>query len=358
VNISISIVRQFLLGVLLAGVMVPPATALEVLIEEDLIEGIIVKEQLVRVADNAIFLLDTSSSMNETFRDTGQSKLKLVEDTFKKRNSYFPDIGHKFGIYTYTPWEEYYAVQPYNREGVAAALDKVRKDGNGPTPLKKGLEELEPVLETLTGRTAVFVFSDGEYTGGNPTKIARKLATNYDICFYVISTAKENKNTTLKQDVASLNACSRVITLESYLYRPEYQSGALFDVIATEEIITTTETRIAGLKVDDINFGFDKTELTDKDKAELDELAEFMADNPESYAYIAGYTDNVGPEDYNEGLSRRRTETVASYLSDTHGIDEFRLVLQWFGSDNPLVANDTSANRAKNRRVEVAVGGL
>ena len=83
-----------------------------------------------------------------------------------------------------------------------------------------------------------------------------------------------------------------------------------------------------------------------------------MSENPESYAVIAGYTDNTGPEDYNEGLSQRRTEMVAGYLVEKYGVGPDRLVLQWYGSDNPLVANDTRDGRAQNRRVEVALGGV
>jgi OOP family OmpA-OmpF porin len=173
----------------------------------------------------------------------------------------------------------------------------------------------------------------------------------------VISTAKADANITLAEDVAALNACSRMIPLEAFLNRPEYTTGALFDVRATEEIVTTTETKITGLKVDNMNFGFDKSELTDHDKSELDELSQFMKGKPESIAVIVGYTDNVGTEDYNEGLSRRRTEMVATYL-DTNGIDLTRLVLHWVGSDNPLASNDTAEGRAENRRVEVAIGGL
>jgi OOP family OmpA-OmpF porin len=331
--------------------------ALEVVTEEDLVQGIVVEDQLVKVAENAIFLLDTSSSMTEEFRDSGKTKRELVENEFKKRNSYFPNIGHKFGIYVYTPWEEFYAVQPFNREGVAAALDAVSEKGIGPTPLKKGLEELEELLPALSGRTAVFVFSDGEYTGGNPRKVAERIASNNDICFYVISTAKEGQNNSLQESVASLNACSRMIPLEYYLNRPEYQSGALFDVIATEEVVTLVETRTE-VRVDNINFAFDKSELNEKDMAELDELGELMNEVPDSYAVIAGYTDNTGAEDYNEGLSQRRTEMVASYLSEKHGVGPDRLVLQWYGSHNPLVSNDTREGRGENRRVEVAVGGV
>ena len=343
--------------ILLVAVQLP-ASAVEVIMEEDLVKGIIVAEQFVKVADNAIFLLDTSSSMDKEFGDTGKSKIELVYTAFSDGNRYMPDLGYQFGLYAYTGWKEYYPMQLYNREKFAAALDAVPKKGSGATPLKWGLINLEPLLKPLTGRTAVFVFSDGQYTGTSPAQIARRLASEYDICFYVISTAEEDVTATLNQNVANLNSCSRVIPLEYFLYRPEYTSGALYDVRATETIVTTMETRIAGLEVDNIHFAFDKTELNDKDKSELDELAEFMKMKPESYAVIAGYTDNVGTEDYNEGLSRRRTEMVATYLSNTHGIDGSRMVLQWYGSGNPIVGNDTREGRTQNRRVEVAVGGI
>lgn len=353
-----SIVRNFLLAMSLSGLVAMPALAVEIVTEEDLIEGTIVENQLVRLADNAIFLLDTSSSMDEKFRETGKSKLELVSTQMSKRMSYFPNIGYNFGIYTYTPWKEFYAVQPFDREKVLAAMQTLPKDGSGPTPLRSGLKHLEDVLKTLSGRSVVFVFSDGEYTGPSPSEISRSIASDYDVCFLVISTAREHKNNALQGNVASLNSCSRMIPLEDFLERPEYTTGALFDVKATEKIVRTTETRVVALAAEGINFGFDKTELGATDKAELDKLGKVMKEKPESYALIAGYTDNIGSEDHNEGLSRRRAEIVASYIMDNYGVDASRLVLQWHGSDNPLVSNETPEGREKNRRVEMTVGGL
>ena len=351
-------IRAAILAGSIAGIIALPVSAVEVVTEEDLVKNVIKKEQLVRVADNAIILMDTSSSMNDAFEGSETPKIDVVANEMKRRNGYFPEIGHNMGIYTFTPWKVIYPTQLYNREKVAAALDTLPKKGGGPTPLKSGLTKLEEVLKPLTGRTAVFLFSDGEYTGGSPAEIAKKLAANHDVCFYVISTAKPKKETTLKEDVASLNACSRVIPLAEFLNRPEYTTGALFDVRVTEDVVTSTEKRIAGLKVNNINFAFDETKLSDKDKAELDELGAFMKGHPKSYAVIAGYTDNAGTEDHNEGLSRGRAEMVASYLKEKHGFDDSRMVLHWYGSDNPLVSNDTRENRAKNRRVEVNVGGV
>jgi OOP family OmpA-OmpF porin len=354
----ISIIRNACLVAVLGAIVAPPLAAVEVVTEEDLVQGIIVGEQLVRVADNAVFLLDTSSSMNDEFRDTGKSKLELVSSLFKERTSYFPEIGHKFGIYTYTPWQEIYSIQTFDRQGVAEALKALPAKGSGPTPLAKGLSNAGEIIEPLTGRTALFLFYDGDYTGDDADPEIVKLVQNNDVCIYMISSAAEKENQQLKETIPSLNSCSRLIPLEYFLNRPEYTTGALFDVRATEQVVTATETRIVGLEVDNINFAFNKSELSDKDKSELDELGQFMQGKPGTYAVIAGYTDSVGIEDYNEGLSRRRTEMVASYLTDTHGIDETRLVLQWYGSDNPLTSNDTAEGRATNRRVEVAIGGL
>ena len=309
---------------------------------------VIIEEELIPVADNAIFLMDTSSSMNEEFRETSKTKRQLVESEFQQRNATFPDLGIKFGIYVYTNWEEFYPLQPYDGPKISAALDEVEKKSQGPTPLKSGLKKLEDILQDTSGRTAVFVFSDGEYTGGNPREVAEKLASTYDICFYVISTAPEKQNLTLEDDIASLNACSRLIPLEAYLYQPEYQSGALY----------VTKANIAGVYVKDSSFDFDKATIKDDQIQELDELAAFMELEPDSYVVLSGYTDNTGDENYNEDLSRRRTESVGNYLMERHSIAEERIILQWYGSDNPLASNDTPEGREANRRVEVAVGGV
>ena len=120
---------------MLGSLIALPSQALEVLTAEDFIEGIVVEDQLVRVADNAIFLVDTSSSMNDEFEDTGKTKLELVTSEFKKRNGYFPDLGHKFGIYEYTPWKVLLPVQTFDRDEVAAALASLPEKGSGATPL-------------------------------------------------------------------------------------------------------------------------------------------------------------------------------------------------------------------------------
>jgi OOP family OmpA-OmpF porin len=332
------------------------SSAIEVITKDDLVNNVVKKEQLVRVADNAIFLLDTSSSMNDKFAGTDTPKVQVMKRELEERNSWFPDLGHQVGIYTYTDWQENYPVQAYNREKVAAALAGVRDTGKGPTALNSGLGKLEPILDSLQGRTAVFLFSDGEYTGPNPANRLRQLAKADDVCFYIISTATPKREAELRKDVESLNACSRLIPLADFVSRPEYTTGALFDVKVTEQVETTMQKKLVGMEIKDINFATNKSELAAEDKAQLDKLGAFMKDRTDAYALIAGYTDDVGTRDHNEGLSRQRAEMVARYLKETYGIDDSRMVLFWYGPNNPLVANDSPENQAKNRRVEVRVG--
>ena len=343
---------------LLGCVISLPIAALEIITKEDLQNNIVTEEQLVRLADNAIFLVDTSSSMNEEFRDTGVSKYDSVINAFKDRNAYFPEIGHRFGVYDYTPWNEVYGLKLYDREKMAAALKTLPERGAGATPLAVGLVKAEEIIKPLDGRTALFLFFDGQYSGRNPNPDLWRLTRENDVCLIIVSSASEEEDEALERNVAKLNSCSRVVRLEDYLARPEYMSNALFDVIATEKVITTSQQKVGGVRVDNLLFGFDKTDLSAGDRAELDELGEFMSANPQTFAVLAGYTDNVGIEDYNENLSRQRTEQVAEYLMTEHGIDTSRLVLHWHGSDNPVASNSTDEGRSLNRRVEVVVGGL
>jgi OOP family OmpA-OmpF porin len=339
----------------LGGLIASPLFAVEIITRDDIVNNVVQKEQLVRVADNAIFLLDTSSSTKDKYRDTGKTILEAMNGELRDRATYFPEIGHNMGIYTYTTWQENMPVQVFSREKASAALATVRDKPGGPTALKLGLQKLDGILKPLKGRTAVFLFWDGEYTGQNPADVARSLAKNHDVCFYVISSAKPKRELELARDVETLNSCSRVIPLANFLDRPEYTTGALFDVKVTEEVVTTTDTKIIGLKINDINFATDKTALVAEDKADLDNVVEFMKLRPNSYALIAGYTDDVGSRDRNEGLSRGRAKMVSKYLVD-RGIDDSRQVLFWYGPTNPKFPNDSPENQAKNRRVELAVG--
>ncbi|MBW1742771.1 MAG: OmpA family protein [Deltaproteobacteria bacterium] len=87
-------------------------------------------------------------------------------------------------------------------------------------------------------------------------------------------------------------------------------------------------------------------------------LSRLRAKIPNAYAVMAGFTDSVGPEEYNLALSRKRVEHAAAYLSKNFSIAPDRLILNWYGEADPVASNDTEEGRQLNRRVEIAVGGM
>lgn len=333
------------IGILAAiiGCLVAPATfATEIVTKREIANGVLRTEQLIKVADNGIFLLDTSSSTNDIYPASGKTIVETMKSELNDRNTWFPDLGHQIGIYTYTGWQDNYPVALYNRDKVGAALAGLPVRGKGPTPLKIALEKLDPILAGLQGRSAVFLFWDGEYTGNDPVNVALELSKKHDVCFYVVSSAKPERQAKLAKNVATINNCSRVIPLADFFAHPEYSSSALWDVKVTEDAVPQNA----------LNFTFNGTELDDADKAHLDKIAAFMATHKDVHLVAAGYTDDVGDRNYNEGLSKRRAEMVGNYLTGK-GVEASRIVLLWHGLTNPIVPNDSEANRAKNRRVEV-----
>lgn len=357
------------LGLLVLLVMAAqPVVAAEIITAEDIKQFIVTETHLVRLADNAVFLFDSSTSMSRPFQDSGKSMYDLLVGEFKGRNGYMPEIGHKFGLYVYTPWKELYPMQTYDRKKFGAALDMLPAKPTGPTPVRKALNNLDAILKPLSGKTLVYLFTDGTYSKGEGeesadikrkslTEIAQGLANKHDVCFYLISTAKDKNNEKMLQATAAINSCSRVIPLADFLGRPEYSSGSLFEVKATEELVTVTEKRIIGLKVKNATFRFDKENIKTDDLPELTEVVAFLAEYPESYIVLRGYTDSVGKDEYNMALSKRRAMAVADFLKEM-GIDGDRIVVQWNGSANPIATNDTDEGRALNRRVEMLVTGL
>jgi len=103
-----------------------------------------------------------------------------------------------------------------------------------------------------------------------------------------------------------------------------------------------------------INFDFDKATIKPEFEGVLDAGIEALKENPGVRVQVAGYTDSVGTDAYNQGLSERRANAVLGYLS-THGVDASRLSAVGNGESNPVADNATADGRAQNRRVELNI---
>ncbi len=101
-----------------------------------------------------------------------------------------------------------------------------------------------------------------------------------------------------------------------------------------------------------INFDTDKATLKPDGKQFVDEIANLLNTNKELKLSIEGHTDNTGDAEHNKKLSEQRATTVLNKLTSI-GITPSRLQVKGFGSEKPLVANDTENNKANNRRVEL-----
>lgn len=102
-----------------------------------------------------------------------------------------------------------------------------------------------------------------------------------------------------------------------------------------------------------ILFPFNSAELSAEARAQLDALGRALA-APELRPFrfrIAGHTDAVGSEAYNEGLSARRARAVVDYLAARHGIARARLAALGLGERE--LADPSDPASAANRRVEV-----
>ena len=336
--------------------------AAEILTEADFKKMIVTEEQLIKTADNGIILFDASSSMKRPYMKTGRSMYEVAVEELKGAANRFPEMGHNIGLYLYNRWKPVYPVQRFDRAKFSEALNNLPAEPKGPTLLMQGLVKLEPVLQGLSGKTVVFVYTDGtatEFEGMKEPRIkARELAEKYDVCFYLISSATSAQNRRLLKDVAGINSCSRVIPFQAFIDRPEYNSGALYIVKSTEKIVTIADQKIVGIQADNILFAFDKADVEEPYVQELDEIGMFLQKYPEAFLVIEGYADEVGDSEYNLHLSRRRAESAADYLTQKYNVDASRIVVNWYGSANPVASNDTIDGRAQNRRVEIAIGGL
>ena len=108
------------------------------------------------------------------------------------------------------------------------------------------------------------------------------------------------------------------------------------------------------LTLGDVLFTTGMADLNAGAANSLDKLAAFLNHYPERNAVIEGYTDNVGSEDSNLGLSQRRADSVKSYLM-RQGIGSMRLAAAGKGESQPVASNDSATGRQQNRRVEVII---
>lgn len=124
-----------------------------------------------------------------------------------------------------------------------------------------------------------------------------------------------------------------------------------------EEFASAEEMKKSNIKKTfnlDIKFDFDKTIIKTEFNKVIKEAATFMKKYDEVILLLTGHTDSIGTKNYNEHLSKERSQAVRSVLIK-NGIDKSRISAVGFGSSKPIASNATEEGRAANRRTEATV---
>jgi outer membrane protein OmpA-like peptidoglycan-associated protein len=101
-------------------------------------------------------------------------------------------------------------------------------------------------------------------------------------------------------------------------------------------------------------FGFDQADLNSTSQQSLSKLDDVLKKYPDTDIEIIGHTDDKGSDTYNQRLSERRANSVASFLK-ANNIPATRITTKGMGESDPKVPNDSETNRAENRRVEFVI---
>lgn len=140
------------------------------------------------------------------------------------------------------------------------------------------------------------------------------------------------------------------------------KNRALIEELKKRNLDVRETSRGVVVNLPDVLFAFNKSDLTGDARAKIRDIAEVLESGrvQNRQVSIEGHTDSIGSDEYNQRLSERRAESVASAL-DREGVPQSRMQARGFGKKYPIAPNknsdgsDNPEGRAKNRRVEVII---
>ncbi|MBI4649519.1 MAG: OmpA family protein, partial [Bacteroidia bacterium] len=193
---------------------------------------------------------------------------------------------------------------------------------------------------------------------GQPVEAAIEIVDNKQS--ELISTVKSNAATG-KYLVALPSGKDYGVTTEAEGYLFHSENYNLSDSSSYKEVDKNIDVKKiepgANEVLNNIFFDYFSAKLKPNSYTELKRLIKILEKYPEMKMEIAGYTDNIGPEDGNIRLSKTRALTVADYLQK-NGIKMERLIIKGYGSSKPTADNSTLQGQQKNRRVEFKIIGM
>jgi outer membrane protein OmpA-like peptidoglycan-associated protein len=152
-----------------------------------------------------------------------------------------------------------------------------------------------------------------------------------------------------------------------YVNKPEYYPVAnnidlrkmteVREIVEDITLVSIKQMVEEGVSVtmNNIFFDFDKSDILPYSIPELKRVAKIITAAGQKVE-IAGHTDSVGDDQYNQVLSEKRAAAVKAFLVG-EGCDADRLITVGYGRSKPVESNESDEGRAKNRRVEMRFVG-
>ena len=192
---------------------------------------------------------------------------------------------------------------------------------------------------------------------GESARIARELREvqlqREALAIESASLAKQTATLTAERDAIKAERDKVAADREAIKKERDELAGMLKGALSS--VAETTETaRGVIVSLSGILFDVGKASLKPASQLSVAKLAGILMVFPNMNLSIEGYTDSTGSADLNMRLSMDRARAVYEFLM-TQGISNARMKYQGFGPENPVAPNDTEANRARNRRVEVVL---
>ena len=165
---------------------------------------------------------------------------------------------------------------------------------------------------------------------------------------------RKQSNYTIVSNLLSYNEDSKSIATE------DKARISLELLMKKEAAPIVMEDGVKKLKIDNINFDFDRYYIKSDAASELDRLLAVWEEYPEMVIKIESHTDSRGSRAYNQYLSDKRAKATRDYLIK-NGIDPSRIAsAEGFGEDRPLNNCEDGIpcsrdNHLENRRSEFII---
>ena len=321
--------------------------------------------KMVKKVDNFIIFLDQSGSMGMKTED-GTRKINQAVSDILAMNKAIPALDYTSAVYLFAPFTEQCSPKPYNAASVAAAASSVNTDFkifNRKTPMGNGLADINPTLDTMSGKTALIIFTDGESNiGSDPVAVAQSMASKYgsNLCVHVVSYPDSDKGQAVIDGIRSAFPCTVAAdsaTFANAAALDKFAKDVFYDEVADAPAPAPAPAPVVMAPAKEVvsfnlNFGFDKYAITDEMVPVLEQAKMILEEDSTATYEISGFTDSTGAVEYNQGLSERRANSVMTWLTN-NGIASSRMEAVGKGELNPKYDNGTAEGRKLNRRVDI-----